>query len=220
MRVIDAAGRERWLRTNALRELAEVVEPAAYGGGLSAPGNNVTTYTYNALHLLTGVVQGPNQQERDFAYDGLGRMVAEYLPEKSATLNDNGIYVGQGGRWSDVFTYDDRSNLTSHTDARGVMTLYDYGNDPLNRLQHVFYGPPADTSSRVVPVGPTTYTYMTDGDITRVYQIWMQQEGDDRFGLQTYGYDPLGRLTSKTLSSMPFPVVINYDYDGLNRLTT
>jgi hypothetical protein len=167
MRVIGSGGQQRWLRTNALRELAEVVEPAPYGGGLSAPNSIVTRYTYNALHLLTRVNNGPNRQgqERVFAYDGLGRMVAEYLPEKSATLDDSGNYVGQpGGLWSDVFTYDNRSNLTSHTDARGVVTVYDYANDPLNRVQHVSYSPAADTSIATTLLGATPVsTHWTRG---------------------------------------------------------
>jgi YD repeat-containing protein len=41
--------------------------------------------------------------------------------------------------WSDVFEYDERSNLVRRTDARGVKTNFVYANDPLNRLQSINY---------------------------------------------------------------------------------
>jgi hypothetical protein len=39
-------------------------------------------------------------------------LTAQKLAETSATLNDAGAYQMSGGIWSDVFTYDARSNLT------------------------------------------------------------------------------------------------------------
>jgi YD repeat-containing protein len=51
-------------------------------------------------------------------------LTAQKLAEASPMLDDTGGYHASGGTWSDVFTYDDHSNLTSHTDARGVKTIY------------------------------------------------------------------------------------------------
>ncbi|PYS59283.1 MAG: hypothetical protein DMF74_21740 [Acidobacteria bacterium] len=59
------------------------------------------------------------------------------LAEVNASPDDAGNYQSSGGAWSDVFAYDNRSNLTSRKDARGVKTVYNYGGDPLNRLQTV-----------------------------------------------------------------------------------
>src|SRR5207249_4144380 len=111
-RVRDAWGRERWGRTDASGRLVEVVEPNPSGNGSVATGGLVTTYGYNTLGNLTVVNQGV--QTRSFKYDALGRFTAQKLAEINATLNDAGTYVGSG-TWSDVFTYDERSNLTSRT---------------------------------------------------------------------------------------------------------
>ena len=157
-----------------------------------------------------------------FQYDSLGRLTAEYLHEKSATLDDNGVYVGGSGQWSDVFTYDDRSNLISHMDARGVKTIYDYADDPLNRLQHVTYDLSGfgDKANPVMPSPPVTFRYMTTGDVTRVFQVVMQRENDNSWGLHEYGYDSEGRLASKALSYLGNPqLVSNYKYDNFDRLT-
>ena len=191
-------------------------------------GNVKTSYSYNGLGLLQAV-QGSQGQERRFRYDSLGRLTAQFLPEKSATLDGTGAYVGSGGLWSDAFTYDNRSNLTSHTDPRGVKTVYDYAADPLdpidplNRLYRVSYEftGPADPS--IQPTAPADYSYMTTGDVTRIYQITSSPIGSDQ-AVYEYGYDTEGRLASTQLSwptAGPSPLVLQlgYEYDALNRLT-
>ena len=167
--------RDRWSRTNALGQLAEVVEPAAGGptGSVFDAGNVKTSYTYNYLGLLTQVLQGPSQQERDFQYDLLGKLTAEYLPEKGRTLL-NGKYVGANGQWSDVFSYDDQSNLISHMDARGVNTVYSFLNpqlnrtDPLNRLQSISYETPTSCAHPpcVDPSSPIPTSLLTSYEYT------------------------------------------------------
>jgi RHS repeat-associated protein len=191
-------------------------------------GNVKTSYSYNGLGLLQAV-QGTQGQERRFQYDSLGRLTAQYLPEKSATLDGTGAYTGSGGLWSDAFTYDNRSNLTSHTDARGVKTTYDYAADPLdpidplNRLSRISYEftGPADPS--IQPTAPADYTYMATGDVTRPYQVTTSPIGSDQ-AVHEYGYDTEGRLASTQLTwptAGPAPLVLqlDYEYDALNRLT-
>lgn len=244
VRTQDATGRERWSRTDALANLAEIVEPSAYSGNgsVSAPGNVQTTYSYNGLGLLTRSVQGPDQQERDFSYDSLGRLMAEYLAEKSRTLDDGGNYAGANGKWSDAFSYDDRSNLVWHADARGIKTVYDYENDPLDRVQAVSYDMSGfgDTANPVLSAAPVYFTYAPNGDVTRVTQITIANSGNGSqnaarqqpnvpiptpvgiWALETFTYDGQARIASKTLSypgqDLP-PLAINYEYDSLNRLT-
>ena len=127
---MDPAGRERFTRTDALGRLTEVVEPAPDGdGSVFLPGHMVTKYSWNALDHLRQIQQ--QTQIRRFRYDSLGRLTHQALPEKLATLDNGGTYVGSSGEWSDVFAYDNRSNLISHTDARGVRAIFEYNNDPL-----------------------------------------------------------------------------------------
>lgn len=240
VRTQDAMGRERWSRTDALGNLTEVVEPNAYSGNgsVSAPGSVRTVYSYNALGLLTKSIQGPDQQERDFAYDSLGRMTADYLVEKSRTLDDGGNYAGTNGKWSDVFSYDDRSNLVWHADARGIKTVYDYENDPLDRLQAIAYDTSrfGDAANPVLPAPPVYLSYVPDGDVTRVAHIAIAQSGGsaqtlprkaavltspDTWALETFTYDDHARVASKTLSypGLDLPnLAVNYEYDSLNRL--
>ena len=220
VRIVDAVGRERWLRRDALDQLAEVVEPAAGGDGTlnwkEGSGNVDTIYQYNGLGHLVKVLQGPKRQERDFQYDSVGRLTAQRLPEKSATLSNSGTYDPKQGVWSDLYTYDQRSNKSSHTDARGVLTAYNYENDPLNRLQNVTY---ANTSgdNTILPAPAVNYRYMPSGDLTRVFQISPQQSGQGGFGLQTFLYDQFSRIASKTMtfgSSEVPPLQIDYQYDS------
>jgi RHS repeat-associated protein len=226
VRAVDEMAREKWSRTDALGQLAEVVEPGANGtGSVFEAGNVDTSYSYNVLGLLTQVVQGKDRQERHFQYDPLGRLTAEYLPEKSRTLDGNGIYVGEQGQWSDVFTYDDRSNLISHVDARGVKTIYEFANDPLNRLQSVSYETPAapyvDPSSPIATTSRADYEYMPTGDVTRLSSVTLLSGYPDQFAVEQeqYSYDPQGRLGSKTVSFLgKSPLVLTYKYDSLNRL--
>jgi RHS repeat-associated protein len=231
----EVSGADRWYRTDALGLLAEVVEPNAYGpwqiggkpifvpgGSVFNPGNVKTSYTYNGLGLLAQVAQGANGPRRSFQYDSLGRLTAQHLPEKSATLDKTGAYVGVGGQWSDFFTYDNRSNLISRTDARGVKTLYDYGADPLNRLHRVSYQfiGPADPSIRLT--APVDYAYMVTGDITRINKITTSPLPSN-LAVQEFAYDTEGRLASSKLTwSTPraaLPALqLDYAYDTLSRL--
>ena len=134
VRSTDSWGREKWYRLDGLGNLAEVVEPNPTGNGtVAAPGNMLTRYSFDALGRLLQVSQG--EQVRQFQYDALGNLTAEYLPEKNRSFNADGRHVTTGGMWSDLFAYDQRSNLISHTDARGVKTVFVYSNDPLDRLQ-------------------------------------------------------------------------------------
>ena len=221
-RVVDAWGRERWGRTDALGRLVEVVEPDPNGSGSVASNGMVTTYGYNTLGSLTSVTQG--SQTRSFKYDSLGRLLAQKLAEASATLNDAGTYVGSG-TWSEVFTYDDRSNMTSHTDARGVKTVYTYNNDPFNRLQSISYDTSGfgDTGNPILSAAGITYAYRTKSTGSEQKDI-TQLVSTTTSGISTesLSYDSEGRVSSKTLtltSRSSYPFVTDYIYDTLDRNT-
>ncbi|HYY58360.1 MAG TPA: hypothetical protein VE842_13585, partial [Pyrinomonadaceae bacterium] len=221
-RAVDAWGRERWARTNSRGLLAEVIEPDPAGNGLvqgtgASAASLVTTYAYDTLGNLTLVTQG--SQQRKFDYDSLGRMTHQKLAEANATLNAAGTYVTTGGLWSDVFTYDDRSNVISRTDARGAKTIFTYNNDPLNRLQSVSYNTTGalDPASAVLATPTTTYTYMATGDRTRVDTITTAG-----VSTENYDYDTEGRVSVRTLTMTArasYPQATDYIYDTLDRVT-
>ena len=222
LRAVDAWGRERWSRNDALGRLVEVVEPDPNGNGTVASNGLVTTYTYNTLGDLTGVTQG--SQTRSFKYDSLGRLKAQRLAEAGATLNDAGTYVGSGS-WSNVFTYDDRSNLTSRTDARGVKTVYNYNSDPLNRLQSVSYDTTGfgDTGNPILAAATVTYQYRTKSsgadlkDITQVSSITTANVSTE---VNTFDVEGRIQTSTLTLTSRPsYPFAKQYTYDTLDRIT-
>ena len=222
VRVVDAWGRERWSRGDALGRLVEVVEPDPNGSGSVASNGMVTTYAYNTLGNLTNVTQG--SQTRTFKYDSLGRLRAQKLAEASATLNDAGTYVGSG-TWSDVFTYDDRSNLTSRTDARGVKTIYNYNSDPFSRLQSVTFDTSGfgDTGYPIATAPGITYQYRTKGSGSELTDV-TQLSGITTTGVgsEVYTFDTEGRIATSTftLTSRPsHPFAKTYNYDTLDRIT-
>lgn len=217
VRTVDAWGRWRWTRADGLGRLVEVVEPKPDGdGSVTGAGNLTTTYRFDGLGLAE-VIQG--EQRRRLHFDSLGRLRRQALPERSATLDAGGAYVGNGGHWSDVFTYDDRSNLTSHTDARGVKAVFNYGTDPLGRLQGVAYdiSGVGDLGQPVAPAPATSFRYVTTGDLTRIDQVTI-----NGVGAESHGYDAHGRLSATKLDfdSWPqHPMVVDYVHDSLDRLS-
>lgn len=222
---IDAWGRERWSRTDALGRLVEVVEPNPDGGGTVASNGLLTTYTYDTLGNLTAVNQG--QQQRLFGYDSLGRLVRQKLAETDAVFGNDGQYLGKGvagAVWSDLFVYDVRSNLISHTDARNVKATFSYettpnNSDSLNRLQSVSYVVQAGT----IPAADTVrYSYVTAGDLSRVKTVTTEDAatGEMHSKLESL-YDLEGRVEQKTLTltSRPsHPQITDYAYDTLGRV--
>ena len=220
VRLVDPWGRERWSRREARNLLVEIVEPDPNSTGSVASNGMVTNYSYNTQGKVTQIVQG--SQTRSYKYDNLGRLTAQKLAESSATLNDAGTYVGSG-TWGDVFTYDERSNITSHTDARGVKTVYTYNNDPLNRLQSTSWDTSGfgDSANPVLAAATVTYSYRTKSTGSQLLDV-TQPVSRTTAGISTesFGYDTEGRISSKTLtmaSRASYPFVTDYIYDSLSR---
>lgn len=182
VRVMDQWNRERWARFDSLNRLVEVVEPHENNNAV-ATGGYLTSYSYDILGRLTQTTQG--DQTRRFRYDTLGRMTSQKLAERDATLNDSGVFVAtwdqaqkkitaaNGAQWSDVFAYDNRSNLIQRVEARGVKVNFIYNNDPLNRLQSVSY----DTSG--VPTALTN-TWPIANDYNNVSYVYETQTDRDK----------------------------------------
>ena len=217
VRARDPWGRERWARFDEQNRLVEVVEPDPNGNGAVASGGMKTNYSYDTLGNLTLVTQG--NQTRGFKYDSLGRLTNQKLAEREATLNDNGVYVTTG-QWSDVFSYDTRSNLVWRVDARGVKTIFNYNNDPLNRLQSVQYdksGVPSSLIGNIPDAATVTYSYVTTGEKMRLSGYAVA----GGMGSETFGYDSQGRLSQATQTFTgreSHPLVKNYSWDTLDRM--
>jgi YD repeat-containing protein len=147
-------------------------------GGFYAP--YVTTYSSDPLGNLLQVNQpGDGSQAsrvRSFTYDSLSRLLTAYNPE-SGTIS---------------YTYDANSNVTTKTDARGIVTNYSPTSspiDPLNRVTAVTYsdGTPSVTFGYDVGCcgvnpqnGVGRLTYTTSGNTELVYV-----------------YDPMGRIKAQ-----------------------
>jgi len=217
----DLRGSERWMRTNALGQLVEVVEPDGVGGNFLYSRINVPThYRYDILGNLTEVHQGPTGPVRQFRYDSLGRLTHQALAEKSLTLTDNGQYNQPGAKWSDLFFYDNHSNLIGHLDARGIRKVIDYAGDPLNRPHGVYYnfGQFGDRANPISPTMSVNLDYEASGDVTRLKKITTKGICSEEFV-----YDNHGRLDSRILTIVgreSYPLQINYGYDSLNRPKT
>jgi RHS repeat-associated protein len=222
-RTVDAWERSRWVRLDAAGRLAEVIEQNPAGGaGLQ------TKYTYNALNKLIRTDQG--DQVRRFRYDSLGRLTHQKLAETEATLNLSGQWDTSGtpnDRWSEVFTYDDRSNVISKTDARGVKTIFKYkdsnnADDPLNRLQSISYdlaGVPAGLT--VLPAATVTFQYRTKPSASSLIDVTqVQQTVATGVNTEDYSYDTEGRIQEKriTFAGRTKPMTVTYGYDALNRM--
>lgn len=222
VRTSDAWGRERWMRYNALGQLEEVVMPNPARPGVMEPGSVATTYRYDALGDLVETRQGPLPQVRKFRYDSLGRLTHQYLPEKLPTLDEAGRYGGTGAQWSDVYIYDAVGNQTAHVDARGVKTVYDYGNDPLRRVHRITFEMPqfSDPANPIMPSATVFYSYRNTGDRNQ-----LQIVSTEGIGSETFTYDDHSRLETKTLvvygaHNGALPLVLKYTPDSLNRLAT
>ena len=171
--VTDQAGKQRRSITNALGQLTRVDEPNDAGqlGDISSP-IQPTNYSYDTLNNLITVNQGV--QTRTFVYDSLSRL-------KSATNPESGTIS---------YSYDNNGNLTTKTDARGVITNYVY--DALNRVTQRSYAAPTNPANyEATPTVNYTYentsvtslkgvmTKVTNGFSTTEYQV----------------FDTLGRVT-------------------------
>lgn len=224
--VVDAWGRERWGRFDSQGRLVEVVEPDPDGAGGVTTGGLLTTYVYDTPGRLTDIYK--EAQHRRFAYDGLGRVTRQKLAETTAVFNDAGQYVGPGGAgavWSELFAYDNRSNLVLRTDARNVRTNFLFEDaagqpDPLNRLQKITYT--VQTGS--IPAADTVvYTYETTDDLTRLSSTTTKDASTGATRTtEAYRFDTLGHVDQRTLTlaSRPdFALVTNYTFDNLDRIT-
>jgi RHS repeat-associated protein len=173
--VTDQTGKQRKNVTDALDRLVKVFEAPNVAGF-----NFETSYTYDAVNNQTLVTQ--DIQTRRFLYDSLRRLIRSRIPEH---LTNGSLSLG-GNSWSVGYQYDNNSNVTQRTDARGVVTSYVY--DALNRNTGVTY-----TND---PAGTPAITYSFDAATNGKGQLYQAQTANG--SLTTIdAYDALGRPTTQ-----------------------
>lgn len=189
-RETDSMERSRYVVTDALNRVVQVLEPPATGTAWVS-----TNYTYDARSNLLSVSTDANRSggavaTRRFHYDGLSRLTHRYLIERAPALNAGGALSTQG-LWSDVYAYDGQSKLARHVDPRGVVVTYDYAGDPLRRLRAVrVTDPPATANSEpIVPTPATQFFYMRSGDPFRLEHVNVTGVLSER-----YRYDSISKL--------------------------
>ena len=206
----DELGHQRQYTYDAFHRLMSVVEPNP-SGTLSYE----TDYKYNVFDQVTQVDQwggttgasSPGDRQRVFAYDSLGRMVAQNIPENQsalflAALTCTGTTAGT--KWTGCIAYDGNGNVTQSTDNGGNVVNYTY--DPLNRaltetqtsgaVSYSFKYDGTDGYSHTSPLGYLTYSTNNNA-----------QAGS------SLSYDSMGRLTNENVC---LPSNCTYGTAGIN----
>lgn len=207
--------RHHWQQTaDGLGRLTMVKEPDS-----SNTPTFETDYTYDWLSNLKSVNQKGRSgtdtaRVRTFTYDSLSGLVCASNPENGTGATCPPSATGTIPQGVLHYVYDADGNVSSRTDARGVVTNYTY--DALNRVTFKAYVPPA---SPVVPIAPTSNVqYIYDvaiggwgwvaqttpslpsvsqtNLIGRLSQVLVGSPGANAWTV--YGYDEMGRTVLKS----------------------
>lgn len=236
--VTDQAGKARKTVTDALGRLIEVYEDP---NDLNPNGLNYqTSYLYDALDNLVRVTQG--SQQRFFMYDSLKRLIRADNPEQEtlSALNLTDTVTGHSN-WTVSYDYDSNGNLSSKTDARGVVTQNSY--DALNRLTTVLYrinGQPDPNTGDIQylydnatngkgrlwltyrwgakPSHTAVGYYDAMGRVKQLWNLFGDGQGGWSAGYETYrDYNLAGQVTRQ---NYPSGHRVDYLYDAAGRTTS
>ena len=227
----DETGRH-WQRTyDAEDRLTKVLEPDG-STTVSKTPTLETDYSYDALGDLLRVDQwgGPKgsagDHVRQFAYDGVSRLLASNNPESASAANPAAQTcsgTSSGTYWSSCYAYDNDGNVTTKTDNRGISINYSY--DALNRLTTKTYSdttPPvtftydsSSVSASNPPNSPNLIGQLTQTKVTAGASTLAQTS--------LYQYDAMGRLQFQqqctpanmtNCTATPYEVDLLYDLTG------
>jgi RHS repeat-associated protein len=156
------------------------------------PASGVTQMSYDANDNLTSV-KDPRSLTTSYSYNGFGDLLTQVSPDTASTAN----------------TYDSGGNLATSTDARGAVATYSY--DALNRVTSIGYSLSGTTDQTVA----FTYDAGTNG------RGHLTGAADANHSM-SWGYDALGRVTSKsqTVGGVPLSVSYGYTNADLTSVTT
>lgn len=173
------------------------------------PNSAETDYTYSGFTTTVaqkGVGGETARAPRSFTSDSLGRTVSVTAPESGTT----------------TYGYDNNSNLTSTTDARGITTSHTY--DALNRLTATAYSDGTPGIGFAYDVAPP---WMSDlkNVVGRLANSANQFGGgtSGKATAATYSYDPMGRVIrewEQTPSASPGGYFVSMGYDLAGNMTS
>ncbi len=196
---------------------------------LTAPGNEVTTWTRNPYMQVTRITRNDKDgaSTESFIYDAMGNITSDVVARgtdigKSQTVvydTRGNIYQREGAHGQvETYAYDGSGNVASVTDALGNKTSFQY--DALNRRTRIL-----DAKG-----GITQYAYDKGDNVTSVTdprnlitsyvydglgKLWQQVSPDT--GVTHFAYDNYGRRSSMTRAD---GTLTAYGYDGLSRLVS
>ena len=166
-------------------------------GGVGRRIYSATVNTYNARDQITVVRQyagaegSGTYQDTTMNYDGYGRLLSKHVPEQDVNT-------------ATVWTYNVDDTINTITDARGAVTTYGYSGTNRQLVKQV-----TQTLSGS-PTISTSFTYDATGNRLSM---------SDGFGLVSYAYDQLARLTSEIRSFNGVgSFSINYTYNLAGQL--
>jgi RHS repeat-associated protein len=197
----DQVGRQRKSQVDGLGRLSKVTEQDPVTASLSLEAN----YSYDTLDNLTQINHGG--QLRQYKFDAQSRLLYERTPEQNATIND-----GTGTLWSMKYTYTDFNAIDLRTDARGVVTDYNY--DVLHRLETITYN--VTPGVEATPQVNLTYNTASPGN-GQVHSI------NNGVMNEVYSYDSIGRLSSTARSFVSDAntntYTTSYEYNAISQPT-
>jgi len=220
--VTDEAGHWRRSTVDGLGRLVEIDEPNSSTATVSSNGcpnaNDpiwVTTYSYDQLGDLLGVVQVGSRQ-RTFTYDSLSRILTSANPES------NTVPIGSHSVVATTYTYDDDGNLTYKTSpaqnqqSSATVTLT-YCYDKLNRLTAKGYGSQTCTNGTMTtPVDTYSYDGSSCLGLSACYNVGHRTAMTDPAGSESWAYDAMGRtgVQSRTTNSKTKTTSYTYNLDS------
>jgi RHS repeat-associated protein len=191
----DETARHSQNTTDPLGRLTTAMEP----DNTHAPKWK-TDYSYNALDDLIMLSQygapGNGVVARSFGYDALGRLTNACNPE---TVPLNGNHCASTGPWSQVYAYDANDNVSSRTDARGIVTTYGY--DDLDRVTSKLYSDSTLSSYYYYDVietgqGPDYPIGRLEFTATAPGKTRPDPNDPSIVGVRCYNYDKVGRVAA------------------------
>jgi RHS repeat-associated protein len=234
-------GKRRAMQYNGLGQLINVCEinsnsdSSACGLGLSNTGY-VTTYRYDALGNMIGVLQG--SESRTFYFDGLSRITGEINPETGTTYygyDSNSTcgnssagdlaYVGTNSDGYTCFWYDGLHRLTTktHGGSKGSVTdnqffAWDTGNQspagPIGqggKIASAWTCGPGQTGNCAAKTAEL-FQYDSRGNTTGFYQLSPNSGGWYEVAVS---YDAVGNLISTAgIPCVPNTNIAAYDAEG------
>jgi RHS repeat-associated protein len=197
-------GRQQTVTDELSNVTTNFYDPAGRLTSIQDALHNSTSYGYDADNRRTSVIDA-NTHTTGYAYDARGRLKTITYPSAPATTTQ--------------YTYDGTGRVLTTTDQDGKVTTKAY--DEVGRLSSV--------KDAILPTGNTTaYTYDLSGNLKTIQDALQRTTSFEHDNLnhrskrtlpllqfETYNYDELGRLHTKTDFNGK---TTTYNYDARDRI--